>query len=98
VNVAPETCRAKTKKNKLDLLHLVGIYSLTHDARKHATQKKIYIYIYQAIVKSTIIYAAETRCLKAKTVAKLNSTEMDFLRRSARISRKDKIRNNIIKK
>ena len=32
-----------------------------------------------------------------KTVAKLNSTEMDFWRRSARISRKDKIRNNIIK-
>ena len=36
-------------------------------------------------------------CLKAKTIAKLNSTEMDFWRRSARISRKDKIRNNIIK-
>ena len=36
-------------------------------------------------------------CLKAKTVAKLISTEMDFWRRSARISRKDKIRNNIIK-
>jgi hypothetical protein len=35
--------------------------------------------------------------LKAKTVAKLNSTEMDFWRRSARISGKDKIRNNIIK-
>ena len=35
--------------------------------------------------------------LKAKTTAKLNSTEMDFWRRSARISRKDKIRNNIIK-
>jgi hypothetical protein len=31
------------------------------------------------------------------TVAKLNSTEMDFWRRSARISRKDKIRNTIIK-
>jgi len=28
-------------------------------------------------VKSTITYAAET-CLKAKTVAKLNSREMDF--------------------
>jgi hypothetical protein len=25
VNVAPETCRAKTEKNKLDLLHLFGI-------------------------------------------------------------------------
>jgi hypothetical protein len=42
-------------------------------------------------------YAAETWCLKAKTVAKLNSTEMDFWQRSARISRKDKIKNNIIK-
>jgi hypothetical protein len=55
-------------------------------------------HICHATVKSTITYAAETWCLKAKTVAKLNSTEMDFWRRSARISRKDKIRNNIIKK
>ena len=35
-------------------------------------------HIYHAIVKSTITYAAETSWLKAKTVAKLNSTEMDF--------------------
>ena len=35
-------------------------------------------HIYHAIVKSTITYAAETWCLKAKTVAKLNSTEMDL--------------------
>jgi len=34
--------------------------------------------IHHAIVKSTISYAAETGCLKTKTVAKLNSTEMDF--------------------
>jgi hypothetical protein len=54
-------------------------------------------HIYHAIVKNTITYAAETWCSKAKTVAKLNSTEMDFWRRSARISRKDKIRNIIIK-
>jgi len=54
-------------------------------------------HIYHAIVKSTITYAAETGRLKAKTVAKLNSTEIDFWRRSARISRKDKIRNTIIK-
>jgi hypothetical protein len=53
-------------------------------------------HIYHAIVKSTITYAAETLCLKAKTEAKLNFTEMDFWRRSTRISRKDKIRNNII--
>jgi len=36
--------------------------------------------------------------LKAKTVAKLNFTETEFWRRSDRISRNDKIRNNIIKK
>ena len=48
-------------------------------------------HIYHAIVKSIIIYAAETWSLKTKTVAKLNSTEMDFWRRSARISRKDKL-------
>ena len=52
---------------------------------------------YHAIVKSTITCAAETWCLKAKTVAKLNSTEMDFWRRSSQISRKDKIRNTVIK-
>jgi len=35
-------------------------------------------HIYHAIVNSAITYAAETWCLKAKTVAKLNSTEIDF--------------------
>jgi hypothetical protein len=54
-------------------------------------------HIYHAIVKSTITYAAETWCLKAKTIAKLDSTEIDFWQRSARISRKDKITNTIIK-
>jgi hypothetical protein len=34
---------------------------------------------------------------KSKKTAELNSTEMDFWRRSARISRQDKIRNTIIK-
>jgi hypothetical protein len=33
----------------------------------------------------------------AKMIAKLNSTEIDFWRLSARISRKDKIRNTFIK-
>jgi hypothetical protein len=55
-------------------------------------------HIYHARVTSTITYAAETWCLKAKTAAKLNSTETEFWRRSARISRKDKIRNNIIER
>ena len=57
----------------------------------------VYIYIYKAMINSTMTYVPETWCLKAKTTAKLNSTELDFWRRSAGISRKDKIRNNIIK-
>jgi hypothetical protein len=52
--------------------------------------------IYRAMVRSTITNATETGCLKAKTAAKLISTEMDFWRRSDRISRKEKIRNNIV--
>jgi hypothetical protein len=41
---------------------------------------------------------AETWCfLKQKTVSKLNSTEIDFWQQSAGISRKDRIRNTIIK-
>ena len=35
--------------------------------------------------------------LKAKTVAKINSTEIDFWLCSVRISKKDKIGNTIIK-
>jgi len=63
----------------------------------HDITPKTKTHIYHAIVKSTITYAAETWCLKAKTVTKLNSTEMDFWRHSARISRKKKTRNTIIK-
>jgi len=49
------------------------------------------------LLESVCSLCAETWSLKAKMVAKLNSTEMDFWRRSARLSRKDKIRNTIIK-
>ena len=35
-------------------------------------------HICHALVNSTITYAAETFCIKIKTLAKLNSTEMDF--------------------
>jgi hypothetical protein len=63
-------------------------HDVTHKTKTHT---------YHAIVKSTITYAAETWCLKARTVAELDSTERDFWRRLARTSRKDKIRNTVIK-
>ena len=37
------------------------------------------------------------KIIKKKTTAKLNSKEMDFWRRSARIFLREKIRNTIIK-
>jgi len=58
---------------------------------------KTKIHVYHAIVKSAITCAAETGCLKTKTVAKVNSKETDFWQRPARISRKDKIGNTVIK-
>ena len=42
---------------------------VTHKTKAH---------IYHALVKSTITYGAETWSLKAKEVANLSSTEMDF--------------------
>ena len=54
-------------------------------------------HIYHAAVNSAMTYVAETGCLIEKTTAEINSTVKDFWRLSARICRKDKIINNIIK-
>ena len=74
-----------------------GITKLNSILWDREVTPKTKTHIYHEIVKSTITYAAETWCLKAKPVAKLNSTEMDFWRSSVRISWKNKIGNNIIK-
>jgi len=74
-----------------------AVSKLNNILRDRDVTPKTKTHIYHAIVKSTITYTAETWCLIAKTLAKLNSTEMDFWRRSTRISRKDKIKNTIIK-
>jgi hypothetical protein len=49
--------------------------------------------MYQALVKSILLYGAETWTLNTQQANKLLATEMDFRRRSARISRKEKVRN-----
>jgi hypothetical protein len=52
--------------------------------------------IYKSIVKSILPYGAETWTMKQKHIRKLLATEMDYLRRPARISRMDRIRNETI--
>jgi hypothetical protein len=53
--------------------------------------------VYNAVVKSILTYGAETWTVKQKHRNKLLATEMDYLRRLARISRMDKIRNEAIR-
>jgi hypothetical protein len=48
---------------------------------------------YQALVQSILLYGAETWTLNTQEANKLLATEMDFWRRSARKSRKEKVRN-----
>jgi hypothetical protein len=49
--------------------------------------------IYNALIKSSILYGSETWRLMENNKRRVEATEMDALRRSSRISRKDRIRN-----
>jgi hypothetical protein len=53
--------------------------------------------MYQALVESILLYGAETWTLNTQQANKLLATEMDFWRRSARKSRKRKVRNGTIR-
>jgi hypothetical protein len=60
----------------------------------HKTKKLMY----QALVQSILlVYGAETWSLNTQQANKLLATEMDFWRRSARKSRKEKVRNDTIR-
>jgi chromosome condensin MukBEF complex kleisin-like MukF subunit len=54
-------------------------------------------FMYQALVQSILLYVAETWTLNTEQANKLLATEMDFWRRSARKSRKEKVRNVTIR-
>jgi len=53
--------------------------------------------IYNALIKSSLLYGAETWRLTGNNKRRVEATEMDGLRRSSRISRKDRIRNVTIR-
>jgi hypothetical protein len=59
----------------------------------HKTKKLMY----QALVQSSLLYGTETWTLNTQQANKLLATEMDFWRRSARKSRKEKVRNVTIR-
>ena len=53
--------------------------------------------IYNALIKSSLLYGSETWRLTENNERRVEATEMDALRRSSRISRKDRIRNVTIR-
>jgi len=53
--------------------------------------------IYNSMVKSVLIYGAETWSLYEDDRRRINRTEMDALRRSARISKLDRNTNDYIR-
>ena len=54
--------------------------------------------IYNTLIKSSLLYGAETWRLTENNKRRVEATEMDVLRRSFRISRKERIRNVTIRK
>jgi len=53
--------------------------------------------IYNSMVKSVLIYGAETWSLYKDDRRRINATEMDAIRRSARISKLDRKTNEYIR-
>jgi hypothetical protein len=53
--------------------------------------------MYLALVQSILLYGAETWTLNTEQANKLLATEMDFWKRSARKSKKEKVRNGTIR-
>jgi hypothetical protein len=52
---------------------------------------------YSALIKSSLLYGSETWRLTENNKRRVEATEMDVLRRSSRISRKERIRNVTIR-
>ena len=53
--------------------------------------------IYKAVIKSSLLYGSETWRFTENNKRRVETTEMDALRRSSRISRKERIKNVTIR-
>jgi len=53
--------------------------------------------IFNALIKSSLLYGSETWRLTENNKRRVEATETDALRRSSRISRKERIRNVTIR-
>jgi len=67
----------------------------SEDIRK---ERKLNIYIAYVYIESSLLYGSETWRLTENKKIRVEATEMDALRRSSRISRKERIKNVTIRK
>jgi hypothetical protein len=58
------------------------------------TRKERKLNIYNALIKSSLLYGSETWRLTENNKRRVEATELDAVRRSSRISKKDRIRCN----
>ena len=65
-------------------------------AKKNITKNRK-LYIYQTIIQNILVYGAEVWQIPTREMNKILSTEMDVLRRSARKSRRERIKNEHMK-
>jgi hypothetical protein len=64
--------------------------------RSEDIRKERKLNIYNALIKSSLLYGSETRRL-TENKRRVKATKMDALRRSSRISQKERIRNVTIR-
>lgn len=86
--------QAIKKRNMLGRRAIAMLNGVLWDQRISKENKRR---IYNAIVKSIVTYGCEVWPMKQRTREVLEATEMDFWRRSAGISRKDRVRNETVR-
>jgi hypothetical protein len=83
--------RINQTRNTINTLNSIWLH-------KDITKKNRKLYIYQTIIYSILMYgAAEVWQIPTREINKILSTKMDVLRKSARILRMERIKNECIK-
>jgi hypothetical protein len=90
-NTDDKEIRSRVKQARKCIACLNGIL-WSKDIRK---ERKLDIY--NALIKSSLLHGSETYRLTENNKRRVEATEMDALRRSSRISRKERIRNVTIR-
>ena len=94
MNQDGRTDQAIRERNTLARKAIAMLNGILWDQRISKDNKRR---IYNAVVKSILTYGCEVWQLKKRTQDMLRATEMDFWRRSAGISRRDRVRNDRVR-